>query len=856
MKKWIKFILVPLGFFVFVGALALLHNQLKNLNYVDIINALKAIPSFKIIIALFLALSYYLILGGYDILAFKYIGAKVPLKPKDVLFTCFISNVLGSNTGYSMLFGGSIRYRLYSMYNVSMVNVTKVLLFSSATIWLGLLTIGGLIFTFAPVSLEGIVDFNFSTRIIGLFFIVILILYILLSTLHSRPIKVFNWTITFPDIKIVSSQILLATCDWLIASLTLYVLLPSGEIPYFVLLKVFLVSQLLGIISQVPGGMGVFEASIALLLPNSASNSGVIGGLLAYRVVFYFFPLLIALILLGSFEIMIFTKRFSEKARIFGKTISSVIVQIIALLSFFAGMIAMLSASTPFDVVQLKFVINLLPIWFADLSHFLLSTTSIILLFISRALQLRIKNAWNIACILIGITIVLILIVGEPPLVLLCFIALLIVLLISKQYFYRNISILNMAFSTWWLSAIGGVFVLSVWIGFFVNRQDIFSWIHLNIFLKNILSTTDTARFLRASLGVGVIIFIVILEQISKNFFKKFVSFTKGDIKNIVDSSDYAYSFNALADDKNYIVNDEKDAFIMYAKLKNSWIALGDPVGKCGHKNELLWKFKEMADNVSARPAFIGIDHKYVQIYDDIGLDVFNIGQAAKIPLRIFDKNNECFKDFCCKEIEEAGFRYQILKAEQFEQYREIFKKISKEWEENTNYIERNFIPGKYDESYMKDMDFGILEKDSKIYAFSVIVKTKNKNELSSGVVRHIKCDYDIFTYMIFKNILWAKENEYKWFDLGLAYFPSAENDGEAIKYFAKMFMFAEHFNYNLTSLREFKNKFCPVWHNKYVAIHPDRYIITFIKNFTALISPLKIVDGKHFYFFKRFFKR
>ena len=858
MRKWIKFIVVSLGFFAFVGALILLHNQLKDLSYIDVINALKAIPALRIITALFLALLYYLILGGYDVIAFKYIDSKVSLKLKDILFTCFISNILGSNTGYSMLFGGSIRYRLYSMYNVSIADVTKVLLFSSTTVWLGLLTIGGFIFTFASVSLKGTIYFNFiTTRTIGLFFIAILVLYVFLSTLHSRPIKVFKWTITFPSIKIVSSQILFATCDWLIASFILYILIPVEEMSYFVLLKAFLISQLLGIISQVPGGMGVFETAISKLLPNSASNPGVVGGLLAYRMIFYLFPLLIALIILCVFEIMTFTKKFNKTTKIFGKTVSSVIVQVIALSSFFVGMIVMFFTSTPFDVAQLKFVINLLPVWFADLSHFLLSITTIGLLFVSKALQLRIKNAWSITCVLISFAIVLILVVGEPPLVLLCFVVLLVVLLASKKYFYRNISILNTAFNAWWFSAIGGVFVLSVWIGFFVNKQDVSSWMHLDVFLKNVLNTTDAARFLRASLGIGIIIFIVILQQISKNLFKKPpISFTKYDIKNIVDSSDYTYSFNALASDKSYIVNDEKDAFIMYAKSKNSWIAFGDPVGKSGHKNELLWKFKEIADNASAKPTFVGIDHEFVQIYDDTGLNVFNIGQEAKIPLITFDKEDNRFKCFCYleKKIENAGFEYRVMSPEQFERYREVFVRINKEWTENTNYIERNFIQGKYDESYMSGMDFGILEKDSKIYAFSIIAKTKSKCELSSGIIRYIKCDYDVFTYVVFKNILWAKENGYKWFNLGFAYFPLMDSGGEFIKHFAKMFMFAEHFDYNLVLLREFKNKFCPEWYNKYVAVPPDKYIITFVKNFTALISPLRTIERKHF--FKRLLRR
>ncbi|MDR1122638.1 MAG: hypothetical protein LBL02_01220 [Endomicrobium sp.] len=436
MKKWIKIVLVPLCFFIFIGALILLHNQLKNLSYVDIINALKTIPAVRIVTGMCLALSYYLVLGGYDIVAFKFIDARVSIKPKDIILMCFISNVLANNTGYSMLFGGSIRYRLYSLHNVSMVDVTKVLLFSSATIWLGLLTVGGITFTFASVSLESVFNLSISTRIIGLVSAVILILYVLLSILHSKPRKIFKWTISFPSIKIVTAQVLLATSDWLIASLTLFVLMPEGYISYFVLLKVFLVSQFFVIISQVPGGMGVFETSVTLLMPNSANNPRVISALLTYRAVFYFFPLLIALVMLGIFEIMIFTKKLNRAVKIFEKTVSSVMAQAIALCSFFVGMIVMFSTSTPFNVDQF---INLLPSWFMYLSHFLLSVTTTCILFISRALQLRVKKAWSISFYLISFTIALILIAGESVLILMCFISLLVVLLFSKKYFYRDI---------------------------------------------------------------------------------------------------------------------------------------------------------------------------------------------------------------------------------------------------------------------------------------------------------------------------------------------------------------------------------------------------------------------------------
>ncbi|MDR0978195.1 MAG: phosphatidylglycerol lysyltransferase domain-containing protein [Endomicrobium sp.] len=839
-----------------MGALILLHNQLRNISYVDIINSVKAIPSIRIFIALCLSLSYYFILGGYDIIAFKFINAEVPIKIKDVLFTCFISNVLANNTGYSMLFGGSIRYRLYSLHNVSIVDITKVLLFSSATIWLGLLAIGGFIFTFAPVPLGQILNLNISTKIIGLIFIFLLAVYVLLSRFHSKPYKIFKWKISFPDIRIVTAQVLLATSDWLIASLTLFVLMPEGYVSYFVLLKVFLVSQFFVIVSQVPGGMGVFETSITLLMPNSADNPGVVSALLVYRVVFYFFPLLIALCMLGTFEIMVFTKKFSKSLKIFGKTVSSLIVQVVALFSFFSGMIAIFSASAPFNATQLKAIASLLPSWIADISHFLLSITAVALLFISRALQIRIKKAWSISCFLAAFAVVLIIIIGEPVLILLCFVSLLISLLFSRKYFYRDIPILKTNFSPLWFYAVGGVFALSVWIGFFVNRQNISSWTCFDVLFASLLSTSDAARFLRASFGTGTIIVILIFEQIFKNFSREPVVFTKKDIAAIARSSNYAYALEALVSDKEFILNNEKDAFIMYAKSKSSWIALGDPVGRNFRRNELLWKFKEIADAACAKPAFVGIDGKYMQIYDDVGLDIFKIGQEAKILLKNFDVYSEKFEYFHDLEnkIQNAGFVYKSLSADMFNRYKNEFSNINEQWMEDNCYFNLKFLPGRYNVMYMQHMDFSVLERDGRVYAFSIFLKTDNKHEISSGIVRYLKSGYDLFSYLIFKNTAYAKSAGYKWFDLGLAYFEQRDNTADSAKYFAKMFMFAEHFNYDSVSLRNFKEKFLPVWQSKYVAVHPDKYITSFIKNFAALVSPEETGDRNNF--FKRFFKQ
>jgi phosphatidylglycerol lysyltransferase len=154
----------------------------------------------------------------------------------------------------------------------------------------------------------------------------------------------------------------------------------------------------------------------------------------------------------------------------------------------------------------------------------------------------------------------------------------------------------------------------------------------------------------------------------------------------------------------------------------------------------------------------------------------------------------------------------------------------------------------------MGGMDFGVLAKNGKICGFCALCQSKDKHEISSDVVRYTDCGAEMFAYMLYQNVLWAKGSGYKLFDLGLSYVADSENENGVLKYFAKMFSFAEHFGYNLKELEEFKGKFNPKWDKRYIAIHPDKYIAAFIRNFTSLISPNPSA-GK-IQFFRRFFKR
>jgi uncharacterized membrane protein YbhN (UPF0104 family) len=189
-RKIIKYIFIIFIILMLLFALNLLYKQLTNISITKILYVLKTVPLSRIIIALVLVIVYYIILGGYDILAIKCLTThKAEIKYSTILLICFISNSIGNNLGYSMLFGGSLRYRLYSLYNMSISNITKVLLFTSISIWIGLITIGSFIFTFTNAYYK----IDKLLQLIGIFFIIIILTYCIFNILNvNKKIKIFN----------------------------------------------------------------------------------------------------------------------------------------------------------------------------------------------------------------------------------------------------------------------------------------------------------------------------------------------------------------------------------------------------------------------------------------------------------------------------------------------------------------------------------------------------------------------------------------------------------------------------------------------------------------------------------------
>ena len=96
-----------------------------------------------------------------------------------------------------------------------------------------------------------------------------------------------------PDIRTSIYQTLIGIADSVFAALVLYFAMRSFiDIPFTIFIGIFVIAQVAGVFSQVPGGLGVFESVFMFAMPPDANHAALFGALLAYRIIYYVLPLI------------------------------------------------------------------------------------------------------------------------------------------------------------------------------------------------------------------------------------------------------------------------------------------------------------------------------------------------------------------------------------------------------------------------------------------------------------------------------------------------------------------------------------------------------------------------------------
>jgi uncharacterized membrane protein YbhN (UPF0104 family) len=286
-------------------AMVVLYHILREIDPDELIDAIEATNWRTFLIAGLFVAAGYLTLTFYDLFALRTIGrSDVPYRV--AALAGFTSYAVGHNVGASVFSGGAVRYRIYSGWGLSVIEVTKICFVAGLTFWLGNATVLGLGILQAPQAARALDQLPLWTnRLVAIVILALLAAYVAWVWVKPRVIGREGWRVTLPGGPLTLLQIAIGIVDLACCAAAMYMLVPDEPNLGFVTVAViFVAATLLGFASHAPGGLGVFDAAMLVALWQF-DKEDLLAGLLLFRLLYYIVPFVLSLAVLGAREILL-----------------------------------------------------------------------------------------------------------------------------------------------------------------------------------------------------------------------------------------------------------------------------------------------------------------------------------------------------------------------------------------------------------------------------------------------------------------------------------------------------------------------------------------------------------------------
>ena len=267
----------------------LLYRTLSKYSLDELLSSVTSIPGSRILLAGMFAAASYFCLTFFDYFALRYIGKKLPYRY--VALASFCSLSLGHNIGFAALSSGAIRYRFYFRWGVPLGDIAKIILFCGVTVGLGLIVLGGAALLLQSALASKITGLpQTAVVVIGIACLAVAGGYVLLAAFVRKTLRFRRWSIQLPSWRLALAQIVIGPLNFAFVAACLHQALAGlGDVSYLAVAAVYVIAVASALITHVPGGLGVIESVVLYLLPDGQ----FIGGLLAFRALYFLLPLCI-----------------------------------------------------------------------------------------------------------------------------------------------------------------------------------------------------------------------------------------------------------------------------------------------------------------------------------------------------------------------------------------------------------------------------------------------------------------------------------------------------------------------------------------------------------------------------------
>lgn len=301
LHRWRRWICAALA--LLLGALVVqaLHTIVAQISYAQVVAAVRATPGSALMLSALVTTLAYGALTFYDRTALAYAGVRLPYAV--VGKTAFIAYALSNTIGLGTLTGGAVRLRLYGAAGLDGGVISRVILFNALGFAVGTTVVGAAAMVWGSATAHGLLGVPAALLQVAGVAVLVVAGGFLVVCWRGDKRRVFPAAVwRLPSLRVAVQQLLVSTVDVVAAAGALWVLLPSGSVDFAPFVGFFALAIALGAISNVPAGLGVFEAVMLLALGQRMPAEQLAGALVLFRLIYNLVPLALAVVWLTATE--------------------------------------------------------------------------------------------------------------------------------------------------------------------------------------------------------------------------------------------------------------------------------------------------------------------------------------------------------------------------------------------------------------------------------------------------------------------------------------------------------------------------------------------------------------------------
>lgn len=823
---------IILGASLFALGLYALYHLLRPVNTADVAAQIRATPMGALAAALVATAIGYVALIFYDWFGLRFIGKT--LDRGIVALGGFLGYAFGNTVGVSVVSGGAVRYRIYSAVGLNAFEVGAVSGYIAVALGTGLTLVGisalavhpgavGAWFPYAPSTIQ-IVAAGITTVSVAL---------MVWMSVSQRSLSIRGHELHLPPPADLAGQLVVTLIDIAAASFALWVLLPAGKPDYATFIAVYAAATMIGVLSHVPGGIGVFETVVIGTLPASVPVGDAAAALLLFRLVYYLVPFALAFVLVALNEIRLasgFGSRLLARAPALQPafaTLHGFSPGLVATVAFGFGAWLLLITMLPSVRAEAMAEGDFVGVLLLEGGTLASAVAGVSLIIVSQGLARRVSSAWwfAIGALLAGAVASLLNDFGFENVAFLGAGALL--LLPFRKAFDRPGRLTAGVFDARWFATVIGVGVAAAAFFFFAHKAVPYS----NDLWSEFSRDSSTPRALRAGLAATALTFFFGIYLLTRPIRRKPPEEARPEVMSqaavLCDMSEDPQAWLSQTGEKRFLFSETGNSFIMYAVRGGAWVALGDPVGDPAEFEALVWSFADQAARSNARPVFYEVSARNLELWVELGLTLHKVGEEAVVSLPKFSLSGGRFKTMraALNKRQRDGYEFTVLAAPHAPELISVLQAISDAWLGGKTGREKGFSVGRFDPAYLEHFDISVVRKNGRIVAFANIMAANGGAHLAVDLMRYLPEEASgLMEYMFLSLIEHYKALGAKEFSLGTAPLSGLSERSVARSWnrFGRLIYRHGGAFYNFEGLRAFKQKFQPDWRPRYLALPPS----------------------------------